>query len=453
MSKAEFRQRPTLFSSQGPLGRWLQHCDTRYRALFLVVFAVACLVRIIVAARLSDFNPATANLWEYGSVALKSMGRGGITWQVLRPDGSLFIYPTAFVPPLPIFLWMGVFALFGVTKSALIVMVIFNLVCSCLIVLYTMRIATTLFGSAAISLLAGVFVALYPEFVYSVATYHAVNFYLVFLLAIFDLSSSRYRPSVGLSVVIGVLLGAAALTRTEYLLLGAAIVGAATLNHRRWLLGVLTMAIAIATISPWTVRNYVVFHRVVPVANSVGYNLFKGFNTEANGSGHWVDSNGVIQRQLGAALAAVPIQGQDFEIKLEDVFQAAAMKAIWAHPVRAFVTLPIRKILLFWMFDVYDPTTHLFAYQLAFWPTFGLTVVGVVFSIRRGLWRDPDHALVLWMFAMETFVMAAYAVHARYRMNAEPFLFAYSAAGVLVLLARSRLGTDAGAALLRSRRQ
>jgi hypothetical protein len=64
---------------------------------------------------------------------------------------------------------------------------------------------------------------------------------------------------------------------------------------------------ALVVIAPWTARNYAVFHRLIPVANVVGLDLFKGFNPEANGSGKWVENNKVMERLLGRELDAVPL--------------------------------------------------------------------------------------------------------------------------------------------------
>ena len=102
-------------------------------------------------------------------------------------------------------------------------------------------------------------------------------------------------------------------------------------------------------------------------------------------------------------------------------------------PVTSFLLLPLRKALLFWLFDYYDPITQQFLYQIAFWPLFIGSILGLAVAYRTGLFSLRDHRLVLLYFLAQTGVVAAYAVHARYRMNVEPFLFGYSALGVAAL--------------------
>ena len=54
-------------------------------------------------------------------------------------------------------------------------------------------------------------------------------------------------------------------------------------------------------------------------------------------------------------------------------------------------------------------------------------------AARSGCFARPDHRTVLILFAFQTLVMMIYAVHARYRMNVEPFLYAYAAVGAVGL--------------------
>ncbi len=302
-----------------------------------------------------------------------------------------------------------------------------------MICFYTARIARTLFDSRAIALLAGLIVALHPVFVYSVATFHALNLYVLLLLVLFDLSSSRCRASAGNAIGVGVVLGVAVLARTEYLVLGPAIIATAALRHRRVALFALSLLVAALIVSPWTLRNDRVFHRFIPVVDSVGYNLWKSFNAETNGSGHWVDRNGVHDRLVGAQIDAVP-ETPMYEMDADAIYRAAALEYIRSHPRRSFVELPIRKALLFWLFDIYDPTTHKLLYQLALWPTITLSLVGFIYAWRRGWSANPDFRMILAYFLAQTLVMAAYSVHARYRTNVEPFLFCFAALGLLLLV-------------------
>jgi hypothetical protein len=411
--------------------------EPKFVPLLVCLVGIALIARIAAAVLSADIDPSTATLWEYGDIAALSLKHGAIVREVLRPDGTPFIFPTAFMPPLLIFVDMFWFWVLGVSKAALAAIIGCNVVFGTGICFYTARIARTLFHSRLIALIAGLIAALHPVFVYSVATYHAVNLYVLLLLVLFDLSSTRFRPSVKTSVAVGVVFGLAGLARTEYLVLGVAILAAALIEHRRVLLFAISLLVAAAIVSPWTVRNYMVFHKLIPVVDTTGYNLYKGFNPEANGSGHWVDRHFVVERLVGAKIAAVPLTPL-YEIDTDAVYAAEAADFIKNNRVAAFIVLPIRKALLFWLFDIYDPTTYKILYQISFWPIFALSLIGFAYALRLGWISNPDCRIIVVYFIAQTGVMAAYAVHARYRMNVEPFLFCFAAVGLLLLLRKLR---------------
>lgn len=408
-----------------------------------LVLGLALTARAAVALALTNIDPSTANIWEYGRIARLSLEYGRMVFEAPIPHTagpSMYVFPTAYMPPFLIFVWMGLFWLFGVSKLALATMTALNVLMGVGIVYYTMRIARTLFGSELLAVITGLVMALHPVFVYSVVTYQALNLYILMLLVVFDLTRAERPQTFWLSVLVGLLTGIVVLVRTEYLVLAGAISLGALITHRRWKMTLVAALTALAVLAPWTVRNYAVMHRLIPVANSAGHNLYKGFNPEANGSGNWVDDHRIIQKRLGDKIARIPLT-PNYENDLDDIERAAALEFIKEHPFRSFVVLPMLKIALFWFYDVTDPITHMLLYQIQFWPLFITSIIGLAAAARAGYFSKPDHRTVLILFAFQTLVMAAYAVHSRYRMNVEPFLYAYASFGGLVLLAwlRSKL--------------
>jgi hypothetical protein len=432
-------------------GRWVRaagldalelRLQAGHAAWLWAVLATAFVARGVVAAVFTDFDPATANIWEYGEVARATLeyGHGEMVYHLVwgRPDSTSFmhppalIYPTALMPPFLVFVWMGLFLLFGVTKLALAMMTALNVLTGIGIVYYSIRVARALFGSEVIALLVGIVMALHPVFVFSVTTYHALNVYILLLLIVFDLTLSTRRQTYGVSVLTGVLAGIAALIRAEYLILVGAIILGSLITHRQWKMTAVAAIAAFLVIAPWTARNYAVFHRIIPISSAGAANLYKGYNPEANGSGKWVDDHKIADRLLGRELDAVPLDS-NYETAVEKVFYNAIIDYMKSHPLRSFVVLPMYKVALFWTYDFHEPKTHQLLYQLQFWPLFVLSIVGLAMAARSGCFARPDHRTVLVLFAFQTLVMMIFAVHARYRMNVEPFLFAYAAVGAVGL--------------------
>jgi hypothetical protein len=397
--------------------------------------AVAAVVGLGLALRLvaiffqGEIDPAKATIWEYGTIAEFAVENGYLGHEAKTPDGTLHAHPTGFMPPLPIFLWMGLFKMFGVTSTALSAFLALNWILSGIVIYQGARLAWYMFRNPAVSVLSAALLACYPTFAASVATYHAIQIYMVLFLggALLALrpAPANWKTAVGL----GALGGLAALARTEYVVLMAPFFLMLFLRRGKLGLLVLSVAVAAAIVLPWTARNYLVFGRFIPVANSTGFNLFKGFNELANGSGDWVDNNSVRENLLGDKLAALPLD-ENYESARDDIMKEHALAYMEANPVEAFVLLPLKKQLLFWTFDYHDPMAWHPAYQAAFWPVFLLTLAGLWTAWRNGAVTGRTWIFLLALFAAQAFVMSFYAVHLRYRMNVEPFLFPFAAYAV-----------------------
>jgi 4-amino-4-deoxy-L-arabinose transferase-like glycosyltransferase len=83
----------------------------------------------------------------------------------------------------------------------------------------------------------------------------------------------------------GVVFGAAALTKTQAVLMPAVLaLPLLACGIRRWLRTVLlTGVVMLAVILPWTLRNYLVLHAFVPISTNGGYTLLTGNNPSAEG--------------------------------------------------------------------------------------------------------------------------------------------------------------------------
>jgi hypothetical protein len=408
--------------------------QARHTTWLWAVLAVAFVARTVVAAMFTDLDPAIEHGWEYGEIARATVehGHGQMVAPILlvspHPADPTFVYPTAYEAPFVIWVWMGLFLLFGVTKLALAMMTALNVLTGVAIVYYSIRVARALFGSEVIALLVGIVMALHPVFVFSVTTYHALNVYILLLLIVFDLTLSTRRQTYRLSVLVGLLAGIATLARTEYLVLAGAIILGSLITHRQWKMTAVAAVAAFVVIAPWTARNYAVFHRLIPVSTGGWSLLFDGYNPETNGDAKSLEISGIFERVLGRELDAIPLD-RNYENARKDIFYNAVIEYMKSHPLRSFVVLPIYKAALFWVFDIYDPVSHKPLYQLQFWPLFVLSVVGLAIAARSGCFAQPDHRTVLVLFAFQTLVMMSFAAITRYRMNVEPFLYAYAAVG------------------------
>jgi 4-amino-4-deoxy-L-arabinose transferase-like glycosyltransferase len=151
-------------------------------------------------------------------------------------------------------------------------------------------------GSQAVGLIAAFAVAVYPPFIHSTGELMSeppAIFTLPAAILAFLWASERERPSWAW-LVPGLLFGATAMFRPEYLLVGAAFVLLAALCpllRRGWSRGwkpglagaALLLVALILPILPWAVRNQVVLDRTVPISTGGGKALYVGTYLPADG--------------------------------------------------------------------------------------------------------------------------------------------------------------------------
>ncbi|MFN3513131.1 MAG: glycosyltransferase family 39 protein [Phenylobacterium sp.] len=423
--------------------------------LLALALLLALAARLAALALFGDISPGV-QIWEYGEQA-QCAYRNGSDLCLRYPDESGGAYPSAYMPPLLSYLWLVLFHLFGDGSTARALFLAVNLALGVANVWLVFRLALALRLSRWAAFLAAGLMAVYPTFVFVTATYHHTNLAVFLLLAIVLVAARiarRERVAWRDAALGGALCGLAALNRSEMLIAGPALLGLGALWRRSLadvfrvgMVGALAMAVILA---PWVVRNYLLFERVIPVAQSTGYNLWKGFNPYTNGSGNMTEEppDGPGDAARDRIALSVPT-GPRFETDLQDAYMAEFEAYMAEVPPGRLLELSLNKVLLLWGFDWTDrDVTGGIAYRLPWVVANLLALVGLVV-----LWRERrklDGAVVALGLAalfLLTLAYVATAVHARYRMHIEPFLFVLAGAGAQALLAwlGVRFGGSGGA--------
>jgi 4-amino-4-deoxy-L-arabinose transferase-like glycosyltransferase len=151
-----------------------------------------------------------------------------------------------------------------------------------LLVVATAVLAGALFGPRE-AVVAAAMAALYPTFVaYSHFLWSETFFALLLTTALVGVVRCQRRPGYGLAALTGLAFGVSALTREVGLVLAAACAGwwwyAAAPPDRRAAAarGALMLGVACLVILPWTLRNYSVLDRFVPVSTAGWLNARSG---------------------------------------------------------------------------------------------------------------------------------------------------------------------------------
>jgi hypothetical protein len=299
-------------------------------------------------------------------------------------------------------------------------------------------------GGTAVGLTAAALAAVYPMLFLSDATLMPETLF-AFLVALALLLALRAieAPSRGRVAALGAVVGLAALTRSEGLLLVPLLVLPVAFRggdiRRRLVSAAVAVAAVGAVVLPWSVRNYVRFDDVVPVSNNLG-SMVDGANCDKAYGG---DQKGLWLYEC--------FGGFDLETQGENAAAAFHRRRGTAY-VRAHASEVPGVAAVRWLrtFGLYEPRQQAafesfegrpFRWQLAgtrmWWALAALAVAGAVLLRRR---RGP-----LWLLGSTVLVASITAVitygNQRFRIAAEPAVLVL-AAMALVAAVRAVRGRE-----------
>ncbi len=145
--------------------------------------------------------------------------------------------------------------------------------------------------SAAAAVLAAFAVALYPPFIHSTGALYSEPLAILTLPAgVLAFLWAAEQRQLRAWLLPGILFGITAMARPEYLAVGVAFTVLAAIRvgrARGWRPGLAGAALLVGAllvpIVPWTIRNIVVLHRVVPISTGDGKALYVGTYLPADG--------------------------------------------------------------------------------------------------------------------------------------------------------------------------
>ncbi len=255
--------------------------------------------------------------------------------------------------------------------------------------------------------------------------------FFILLLSLALLSTLKLAQEAGFWqwMGYGLLVGATALNSQEiFIFLPFALGWVVYHNPAGWkvkLQGLcLTLTVMLLLISPWLVRNYIVFQRFVPLVSSFGINLWEGNNPNASGS-NYLYPRGRWELDNSLKLRMTPLMN---EVERSQVMRQAALEFIRQHP-RRFVYLRAKSFFYFWF-------SHYNLEELQGYPRNIVTLVatlimnllafvGMVLCYRR----FSGAMLLVLLFVGFSFVYTLTHAHViyRYRLPLDPYLLMFAA--------------------------
>jgi len=381
------------------------------RCLLIGVLLVALVARLTVALATQSWNfPAKDDYWsfghEMGRIARSlAIGKGFASHSKTQETG-----PTAWMPPVYPFLMGGVFAVFGPysTTSALVLEGLQTLLAlvSCAL-LY--RIGNRLFAPS-VGLLAALMLAVYPPALHFSVQKIWSTYLFVFclLLTLVQIWSLAHKPSWPQSLLTGVGFGFTSLVDPVFFafwpfaLLWFGWRGRADWRVRlQYGAGVVLMLAA--TLSPWLIRNYMVFDRFVFIKSNVGYILWAVNTSPSSAKAEYAE-----------------VQGAD-EGRREHFYQQA-FRHIWQQPW-PFVHGVLQRGVDFWTLTKTKGRVAGVVTRIAFLLLVVAGLAGLVLSLGKG------HEVELLILAVLTLPLPYYLLvfnHLRCRFPVEVLLMIFA---------------------------
>lgn len=366
--------------------------------------------------------------WEY---FYRYIEPARIAWAMVSGFGYSSPWPntplaaTAQQPPVYPLIVAGVFKLAGAySYRSLWIAVGLNAVLSSLTAVMILRVGKRDFGSLTGVLAAWVWACWMYEAVVAVRLWESSLSALLLMVALLVLPKLK-AANTSLWLLFGLLAAVGSLTNTTLLSVFPFFWIWLWVSNRRsgrscWKLVLASAGVFLLALLPWTIRNYEVFHRLIPLRDNFGLELWIGNH---QGVTHQFDSDFPIldpseYNRLG-------------EIRFMESKRDIALQFIGQHPVE-FLQLSLRRCLRYWTAP--DPVVWSFVSLMA-WS-------GMILALRRKGMEAIPYAIVLLMFPLIYYITHTFN---SYRHPTEPVMFllaAYASVTLLEWLARRPRATS-----------
>lgn len=262
-------------------------------------------------------------------------------------------------------------------------------------------------GGIRAGLFAALAYALYPPFIFSTGTVMTETLNTFVMTALAYVLILAMRRGLWYQAAAGLMMGFAILSKPALMAFPLVFALLYYINRRTmksWLpKAALFVVFSYLAVSPWTIRNYMLMHKFIPVTTHFGMSFWGGAGPAdgvcLGGPGYPVDTK---ERNLYNHNPLIPYVSEETfqrittfqqsmqqmdEVERDRALRTEAIKVIKAHPVRYLLLIP-KKFVRFWFNLWYDHPGSLASKGLAVINAF-LLVMAVI-GWRR---KDTDQAL------------------------------------------------------------
>jgi hypothetical protein len=277
------------------------------------------------------------------------------------------------------------------------------------------------------------------------ASYHVsevTTCLLTTLVVLLMIRVTRRTPASLVSVAgLGLAIAALAYVRPEFSSLVAIVAvvllvkgGGGILSLRRWIRPAIIVAVFIAAVTPWTIRNADVTGKLIPFTAGSGVTLLASADQYSGliSDGFTSSDFSIYLHQVAAISSTVPgPPGPTRDVAADAAFRRAADKIFARLSVTTILKAIPRRLVYLWQPADFPPNEHRAFIHLLGWIQYLillLLVVAGVAASRRTLLRNWQ----LWVVAVYLSVLhLIFNVEGRYSVPARPALLVFAAIGAI----------------------
>ena len=359
------------------------------KKLLIAIIICALVIRLLYLFCFVDLK--NGNYSEYGYIAENIKNERGFSLFYFENDSlkqqfnkNFLPYPSAFMPPLYVFYILPIFYL-NETESRNIILIISQIVLSLFVIYFMFKLTDLLFGFYT-AITASLILLLIPEYTYITSVYNSVVIYhlLVLMLLYFAINVDFKKTLKGV-VIFSILSCLLVYTRSEFFLFYIFVLS--YLIYKKELrTALISLTIFIIVLSPWIIRNKIVFENFIPFTTSSGLNLYRGNNPVK--IGNWGEEEFINEIRKHS-------DGRNFEIVYNSYYKEKAVSFISDNPEQVLI-YSFQKVFNLWIFDTDDTKSMNLFYVIP-----SLTIILFsIFGIIRS-W-DTDKFLFFYLLLFST---------------------------------------------------
>jgi len=367
----------------------------------------------------------------YGDIALENewlilvnnlTNHGILAFDYHDQNLAKYLFPNLYMPPLYAY-YTYVFSTFGLASPNYILIILFSQVLLASISVAIFYKISEIFFSKKISLSISLLYSLFPLHVYACSQISSISLQ-TFLTVLFIYLFFQFieKKSSLLIFAVSFIGGLIILLRQEFVaVLVLSLIYAFIFYKVRLKEIFLILLISLITISPYLIRNIIVFETVT-ITKTTGYNLWKGSHPNAEG----LEGSEIINDSLQKQIDKIP-KDKFYGLNFDNLFLNEAIKNIKGDPTR-YLTLFIKKAFSFLFIDINSPNPNYYN-PLHYIP---VLLFGIIALIGIGLSDKKSHKLnyLVLLFFFYVFIFSTVSILPRYKLIILPLQIIF--AGVVI---------------------